>query len=126
MACALLAGPAAADPKSPTDKDRQVAGELVKKAIARSQLGDHGAAIDIYLQAYTIVPNATLLSNIGAEYQQWGKPKEALNYFCMYLKNEPNGANAPYATSRAKLLCAQLGAKNVDDEDVCADRKSVV
>jgi hypothetical protein len=123
MACALLAGRAIAEPKPPTEKDKQIASDLVKKAIGRSQLGDHGAAIDIYLQAYTIVPNATLLSNLGSEYQQWGKPKEALTYFCMYLKNEPSGANAPYATSQAKLLRSQLGSKDVDDEDVCSTPK---
>ena len=55
-----------------------LAGDLVKKAIARSQAGDHNAAIEIYLQAYTILPNPLLLSNIGAEFQQSGMPKEAL------------------------------------------------
>ena len=112
--------PALADPKPPSEKDKQIASELVKKAIARSQVGDHGAAIDIYLQAYTIVPNPTLLSNLGAEYQQSGKPKEALRYFCMYLEKDRDGANAPYATAQAKLLQAQLGNKNVSDDDVCA------
>ncbi|HEU4732884.1 MAG TPA: tetratricopeptide repeat protein [Kofleriaceae bacterium] len=120
LAAMLLAGPALADPKGPTDKDKQVAGDLVKKAIARSQAGDHSAAIDIYLQAYTIVPNSILLSNIGTEYQQSGKPREALRYFCMYLDKDPDGTNAPYATSQAKALQILLGNKDVDEHDVCA------
>jgi tetratricopeptide (TPR) repeat protein len=123
LASCLLAGPVHADPKGPTDKDKQVAGELVKKAIARSQAGDHSAAIEIYLQAYTIVPNSLLLSNIGAEFQQSGRPQEALRYFCMYLEKDPTGTNVPYATAQARSLQIQIGNKNVDDNDVCAPPK---
>jgi tetratricopeptide (TPR) repeat protein len=118
------AGPALADGKPPTEKDRQAASELVKKAIARSQAGDHGAAIKIYLQAYTLVPNSLLLSNIGAEFQQDGMYKEALDYFCKYLEQDPAGTNAPYARSQAKILQRQLGRKRVDDRDVCAAPKA--
>ncbi|HEX7837096.1 MAG TPA: tetratricopeptide repeat protein [Kofleriaceae bacterium] len=127
VASALLASPALADPRSqgekpPSEKDRQLASELVKKAIARSQAGDHSAAIEIYLQAFTIVPNSLLLSNIGAEFQQSGMPKEAYKYFCMYLEKDPSGTNAPYATSQAKILARQLH-KKVDAQDVCAPPK---
>src|SRR5258706_5711756 len=103
LVCGLCASSALADPR-PTEKDKQIAGELVKKAIARSQAGDHATAIDIYLQAYTIVPNSILLSNIGTEFQQSGKPAQALRYFCMYLDKDPSGTNAPYATLQAKAL----------------------
>ena len=123
LASVLVASPALAQPKGPTDKDRQQAGELVRKAIARSQAGDHSAAIEIYLQAYTIAPNSLLLSNIGAEYQQSGKPQEALRYFCMYLDKDPSGTNATYATSQAKALQIQLGNKAVDERNVCAAPK---
>jgi hypothetical protein len=60
------AGPALADGKPPSERDRQAASELVKKAIARSQAGDT-AAIKVYLRR-TLVPNSLLLSNIGAEF----------------------------------------------------------
>lgn len=128
-ACAgVLAGAAPAradvDRKPPSEKDRQAASELVKKAIARSQAGDHSAAIKIYLQAYTLVPNSLLLSNIGAEFQQDGMYKEALDYFCKYLEQDPAGTNAPYARSQAKNLQRQLGRKRVDDKDVCAAPRS--
>src|SRR3954447_11094662 len=109
----LCASSALAEPR-PTEKDKQIAGELVKKAIAKSQAGDHAAAIDIYLQAYTIVPNSLLLSNIGSEVQQEGKPVEALRYFCMYLDKDPTGTNAPYAQSQAKSLQIQLNNHNID------------
>jgi len=123
LASVLLANPALAQPKGPTDKDKQLAGDLVKKAIARSQAGDHSAAIEIYLQAYTIAPNSLLLSNIGAEFQQSGKPQEALRYFCLYLDKDPTGTNATYATSQARSLQNQLGNKDVVDDDVCAPPK---
>jgi hypothetical protein len=123
LASLILAAPAVADPKPPTEKDKQIAGDLVKKAIARSQAGDHNAAIELYLQAYTIVPNSILLSNIGAQYQQSNRPQMALRYFCMYLEKEPNGTNAPYAAAQARSLQVELGNTEVDERDVCAKPK---
>jgi tetratricopeptide (TPR) repeat protein len=127
LASLMLASPAAipalADPKPPTEKDKQLASDLVKKAIVKSQAGDHNAAIDLYLKAHTIVPNATLLSNIGAEYQQSDRPQQALRYFCMYLDKDPSGTNAPYAAAQARSLQIELGNKDVDDRDVCAKPK---
>jgi hypothetical protein len=123
LASLMLAAPAIADPKPPTEKDKQIAGDLVKKAIARSQANDHSAAIELYLQAYTIVPNSILLSNIGAEYQQSDRPQMALRYFCMYLEKEPNGTNAPYAAAQARSLQVELGNTEVDERDVCAKPK---
>ena len=119
-ALAAAASPTLADSKPPSERDRQIASDLVKKAIARSQAGDHAAAIKIYLQAYTLVPNSLLLSNIGAEFQQDGLYKEALDYFCKYLEQDPAGTNAPYARSQAKILQRQLGRKRSDGGDVCA------
>jgi tetratricopeptide (TPR) repeat protein len=123
LASSLVVSSVAAEPAKParpvSDKDKQVANDLVKKAIARSQAGDHSAAIDIYLQAYTIVPNSLLLSNIGAEFEKSGKQEEALHYFCLYLENDPNGTNAVYATSQAKQLQAMLGTRHVTDDNMC-------
>lgn len=119
MLC-LSRGPALSDPRPGNDKDRQVASDLVKRAIARSSAGDHAGAIKIYLEAYTLSPNSLLLSNIGAEFQQDGMYKEALEYFCKYLQEDPAGTNAPYARSQAKILQRQLGRKKVGDRDLCA------
>jgi len=123
-ALAAAASPAFGDSKAPSERDRQIASDLVKKAIARSQAGDHAAAIKIYLQAYTLVPNSLLLSNIGAEFQQDGLYKEALDYFCKYLEQDPAGTNAPYARSQAKILQRQLGRKRSDGGDVCVIAKT--
>ncbi len=110
---------AIAQPK-PTDAQKQQAGDLVKKAIAKSQALDHLAAIELYLQAYAIIPQPLLLSNVGAEYQQAQKPVEALKYFCMYLDKDPTGTNASYATSQAKMLQVSMGNK---DGEVCKPAK---
>ena len=99
-------------------KNTQKAGDLVKQAIAKSQAGDHVAAIDLYLQAYQLVPMAALLSNVGSEYQQAGKPIDAIKYFCRYLDEDPAGTNASYATAQVKVLQTQLG-NQVDDKNVC-------
>jgi len=119
LATLLVASPALAQRKAPSEKDKQLAGDLVKRAIARSQAGDHDAAIAIYQQAYATVASSALLSNIGSEYQLVGKPKEALKYFCMYLDKDPVGSNASYATAQAKLLQSEITNRTVDDADLC-------
>jgi hypothetical protein len=109
----LVSGVALAQPP-PTDAQKQQAGDLVKKAIAKSQAGDHESAIKLYLDAYAIVPNPILLSNVGSEYQQVKKPVEALKYFCMYLEKDPTGTNASYVTAQAKTLQATLNPKETE------------
>lgn len=119
LASVLAATPAMAQPKSSNKSPQEVASDLVKQAITKSQQGDHLAAIDLYLNAYSLLPQHTLLSNVGNEYQQAGKPIEALKYFCMYLEKDPTGTNATYATAKARALQIELGNKDVDDKTVC-------
>jgi tetratricopeptide (TPR) repeat protein len=122
LAAALFAGsarPALADPKPVSAKDQRLASELVKKAIAMSEAGDHDAAIKLYNDAYLLAPNSLLLSNIGAQYQELGQWEDALEYHCRYLKEHPSGTNAPFARSQAKLMQHQLGRK-VNSKDPCA------
>lgn len=112
------ASPVLAQPRGGA-ASQQVASDLVNQAIAKSESGDHLAAIDLYLQAYALIPNHTLLSNVGSEYQKADKPVEALRYFCMYLDKDPTGTNASYATAKAKALQIELGNTEVDADDVC-------
>lgn len=121
--CAAAA-PAVAQPKSPpspqvTPNAMQVASDLVKKAIAKSQQGDHNGAIDLYLQAYQLSPQHALLSNVANEYLEMKKSIEALKYFCMYLEKDPTGTNATYVTSKAKALEIEMGNTDVTDATVC-------
>jgi tetratricopeptide (TPR) repeat protein len=108
---------AQAQPK-PTPAQIQQAGDLVKKAIAKSQAGDHTLAIDLYQQAYTIIPQPLLLSNIGAEYQQAQKPADAVKYFCKYLEVDPSGSNSSFVTTQVNQLQRELG-NEVEDTDPC-------
>jgi tetratricopeptide (TPR) repeat protein len=118
LALLAVAATASAQPQ-PSPAAKQQASSLVKQAIARSQAGDHATAIELYLQAYALIPQPLLLSNIGSEYQQEsGKQVEALKYFCKYLEADPTGSNVSYATAQAKALQIQLG-NQVDDKDVC-------
>ena len=118
-AAPVVAQPAPAPPPpAPNSAQMTQAKDLVNKAIAKSQAGDHNAAIELYMQAYNIAPLPILLSNLGSEYQQAQKPVEALKNFCKYLEAEPTGPNASYATSQAKVIQAQLH-NTVDDNNVC-------
>lgn len=115
LACAVR--PALAQPTSAKQKE---ASDLVNKAIAKSEAGDHQAAIKLYNEAYDRAPNALLLSNIGAQYKELGQWEDALEYFCRYLKEDPGGINAAFARSQAKIVQRQLGRKRVDSKDPCA------
>jgi hypothetical protein len=119
LASVLAAASAHAQPKSANRPAQDVANDLVKQAITKSQQGDHLGAIDLYLNAYTLIPQHTLLSNVGNEYLEAGKPVEALKYFCMYLDKDPTGTNATYALSKAKTIQIDLGNKDVDDRTAC-------
>ncbi|HEY1549602.1 MAG TPA: tetratricopeptide repeat protein [Kofleriaceae bacterium] len=116
---ALIAVPLLARADKPTPAQLQQAGDLVKKAITKSQAGDHDQAIDLYKAAYDIIPQPILLSNIGSEYEQAKKPIQALKYFCKYLDADPTGSNASYAIAKAKAIQIDLGNPPADDDAVC-------
>lgn len=122
LASQLVAVPAFAQPQA-SPQDKQKASELTKQAIAKVQAGEYEGGIELYLEAYELVPLPVLLSNVGAAYQKLGKPVEALRYFCMYLEKEPTGASASFATAQAKLIQIEQGNKDVTDETVCAPPK---
>lgn len=119
IAVVLLLAPSLAIAQ-PSAKDKQEASDLVKRAISKSQSGDHETAVQLYLDAYKIIPQPLLLSNIGSEYQQMNKPVEALKYFCKYIEADPTGNNVSYATAQARTLYIELGGvASVQDSDLC-------
>src|SRR5690606_17162028 len=104
----------------PSAKDKQQASDLVKRAIAKSQAGEHDIAVQLYLDAYKIIPQPLLLSNIGSEYQQMDTPVEAIKYFCKYIEADPTGANVPYALAQTRTLYVDLGGDaSVPDSELC-------
>ena len=115
-----LPAAAFAQGKPPTAKQKAKASELVKQAIAKSQAGEHETAVVLYEDAFKIIPQPLLLSNIGSEYQAMQKPVEALKYFCKYIEADPTGSNISFATAQAKTLYIELGGvTSVEDADVC-------
>lgn len=123
---AVTASVAVAQPKPslmpPTAAQKADIERLAKQAIAKSQKGDHEAAIKDYLDAYAIAPGPSttvLLSNVGHEYKTINKPYEALKYFCMYLEKEPTGAAASYVLSEASGIWKELGNK---EGEVCVKK----
>lgn len=121
IAFLLVLAPAwAAAQPPPTPAQKQAASDKVKKAIAKSQSGDHETAVDLYLEAYAIIPQPLLLSNVGSEYQQMKKPVEALKYFCKYIEADPTGNNVTYAVAQARTLYIELGGvPSVEDDELC-------
>ena len=116
----VLAPSLAAAQPPPTPAQKQAASDKVKKAIAKSQAGDHETAVDLYLEAYAIIPQPLLLSNVGSEYQQMKKPVEALKYFCKYIEADPTGNNVTYANAQARTLYIELGGvASVEDDQLC-------
>ena len=119
----LLAAPVFAQPP-PTPQQKQAAGDLTKQAIAKSNAGEHEKAIELYLQAYEIVPFAILYTNIGAEYQKMKKWPDAWKYFCMYLEKEPKGSLVDFAKTQAKAMQIEMGNKGVTDATICEPYKA--
>lgn len=112
-------GAPAPAPTAPSAQQRQAAGDLTRKAIARLGARDYYGAITLYQQAYDIYPEPLLLSNIGAAYYQGGRPNEALDYFCRYLAAAPAGPNATYAQDQIKALRAALTLPARDGAAAC-------
>ncbi len=105
----MLGGVAMAQPK-PTPAEKQKIQELAKRAISKSQAGDHEGAVADLLEAYRINTTAAvvLLSNVGYEYKQLKRPVDALKYYCMYLEQDPTGSAAQYVSAEAKTLHKDL------------------
>ena len=119
MASVMMATPALAQPKPPTEDQKQKVADLANKATAKSDKGDFTESAELYLEAYKVYPLATMLSNAASQYQKAKKPVEALRYFCMYLEKDPAGIVAYDATAQAKVLQTELGNKNIDEKNPC-------
>lgn len=116
--------PALAQPKSaPNPTARDVARDIVNEAIKKDGEGDFDGAIELYMKAYTLVPQHVLLSNVAASHRKAGRPKEAWKFFCKYLEEDPSGENAAYARRNAKEIQRELGNIDVTDDNVCEPDK---
>jgi tetratricopeptide (TPR) repeat protein len=111
-AIAFGVAPAAADADADADVARRAkARDLTERAIEKVRVGDHEAAIDLYLRAYELSSEAILLSNIGSAYQSLGRRERALRYFCRYLEADPTGKLAGFAREQAQQISTDLGQR---------------
>jgi hypothetical protein len=85
--------------------------ELLADAAAKSNAGDHGAAISIYERVYFEDLDPAMLPILATEYRRAGLPLDAMSYFCHYLSTAPKGPQAAYATAQVIQLRNELGQK---------------
>jgi tetratricopeptide (TPR) repeat protein len=109
LAATLVAGTAYAE------RDRL---DLMTQGAAKSNAGDHAGAIALYEQAYLTEPDPLLLPILASEYARAGLANDALHYYCQYLKVQPKGTQAAYATSQVIALRTQIG-QPVAKDGVC-------
>jgi len=98
--------------------------DLMSEGAAKSNAGEHGAAIALYEQAYLYDPDPSLLPILASEYRRAGVPSDAILYFCQYLKEQPKGPQATYATNQVFAIRAELG-QPVSKDRVCETPKPV-
>jgi tetratricopeptide (TPR) repeat protein len=110
----LVVGPVAAEVDAVS---RAKARDLTERAIEKGRVGDHEAAIDLYLRAYELSSEAILLSNIGSAYQSLGRRERALRYFCRYLKADPDGKLSGFAREQAQQISTELGQRTMCEKE---------
>ena len=93
--------------------------DALSEAAMRSHVGDHLGAIERYEQAYGSDGDIALLTILGSEYRDAGKPREAIQNFCAYLAVEPRGPNVAFATAQVRAIQADLGKQIPSGLDVC-------
>lgn len=93
--------------------------ELVSQAAAKSNAGDHAAAIALYERAYLDGLDVHLLPILATEYRRAGMTTEALASFCQYLVAQPKGSQAAFSASQVIAIRRELG-QPVAGTDVCA------
>jgi tetratricopeptide (TPR) repeat protein len=106
----------ASSPAAPADDKQAAAKRLTADAIAAETAKDYDKAIDLYRQAYALVPHPVLLANIARAHRLAGHDDEALTYYERYLAADPTGPKAEAARAAVAELKA-AGATSKPDLD---------
>lgn len=85
--------------------------QLLAEAAAKSNAGDHAAAIALFERAYFEDLDPSLLPILATEYRRAGLPLDAMGYFCHYLSTAPKGPEAAYTTAQVIQIRSELGQK---------------
>jgi tetratricopeptide (TPR) repeat protein len=92
------------------------ASQYVDAGIAAQRRGEYDAAIDLYKQAYQVVPHPVLIFDMAQAHRLAGHIEQALALYARYLALDPDGAEA----GNARQMIVELGggtaaAVRVDD-----------
>jgi tetratricopeptide (TPR) repeat protein len=110
VATAVMLGDPASAPAQPAGgapapaadaQKKDAAKKLVDQAIAAQGEGDYDKAIDLYRQAFALVPHPILMFNVGQAHRLAGRPAQAAQFYERYLTLDPSGKEA--AAARAHL-----------------------
>jgi Tetratricopeptide repeat len=112
MVCDPAGALAQPDPTAPVPSaaDKATAKKLVDEGIAAQDAKEYDKAIELYRQAYGIVPHPILLFNIGQCYRLAGRPENAKTFYERYLERDPNGSQVAAANAALAAIHASTGA----------------
>ena len=95
---------------APSDADKEAARKLVIEANATLDAKQYDKAIELYQRAYDLTRHPLMRFNIAQAHRLAGRADAALTFYEQYLKDDPDGSEAPGARLRVDELKA-AGAK---------------
>ena len=135
-AAVMLGGPASAPaqpapggdagaPEADAQK-KEAAKKLAAQAIEAQNEKDYDKAIELFRQAYALVPRPLILFNVGQAHRLAGRSGLAIQFYERYLLRDPKGKEA--ATARTHLAALQAtgatggGGEAVDQFEASAQK----
>lgn len=80
---------------------------------------DYAGGINELLEAYAIKPHPNVLFNVAKAYEQWAKPREALEYYQRYLAfSPPDQESVEQTVRRLQASMPQKPAPQVEEKKV--------
>lgn len=114
VAALMLGGPGIAEaqarPDAPATSDaaKQAAKKLVDEGIAAQDAKDYDKAIELYQQAYALVPHSILMFNIGQAHRLAGRLDRAVPLYEYFLELDPDGPESEAARAHLAQIKAAL------------------
>jgi tetratricopeptide (TPR) repeat protein len=111
----LGAGPALA--QTPRDKDeRREAARHFEQGEAFFKAHEFDKAALEYQAAYDLIPEPSLLFNIGLSFENDGSLEKANDHYRRYLSASPQGAKAPEARARSEAISRKLAEARLAEQ----------
>ncbi len=100
----LAPAPAHAQKKQSEKEKKKIAKGYVDAGLAAQDAGDFDRAVELYQQAYELVPHPVLLFNIAQAHRLAGRDEEALASYQQYVEVDPEGPKAKEARTFIKEI----------------------